>query len=639
MFKVDGEATLTIKDTSSKKNGYIFHDGQVDDLGRISIRNVIQVEKSATLNLESGTIKTGSYKNVTEWGVTPVQTVSKHIWGTGVIVNGGIFNMYGGLVEGSGNNYNGNSIINEAGIKSTSYDSIINIFDGNVTGYNGAPALLGTSFGKWIVTNGKFKTTGSSDSYIWGNGPLKVDAAPVGVTSTMIGNWSQISKSNKSPIFNSTDLEVLCVESKPKIASQTTTELVEKLNLKINDTVTFKVSAVGGKVPYDYLWQIKRAKDSDFTTLGYGSPRKKTLIATGDVGAQVRCIVTDANGNKVTSDVITINAKAEVSEIRVNVNEPIVGNSPSYKATSQTTGVNTGNVNWYDATTGDVMKASDKFKSGGKYKVGVYIYPADSKNFIIPEEIVQKTNNIFINNKNISTNQLSTDGSGWIMYEFPALPGATVDPGQTDPGNTDPGQTDPGQTDPETGYVFPFVDVLPTDWFYESVKGAHKMGLIDGMTPTTYVPYGNMTYAQAIKLAACMNQRYNDGKVTLTNGSPNWYDSYVAYCMQKGIINQNYASVINNNIDRQTYAYIFANALPAKALKAKNSIPDNAIPDVKSDNKYYKEIYTLYRAGICNGNDEKGTFNPNSNIRRSEVAAILIRMMDEKARVGAPSGL
>ena len=44
------------------------------------------------------------------------------------------------------------------------------------------------------------------------------------------------------------------------------------------------------------------------------------------------------------------------------------------------------------------------------------------------------------------------------------------------------------------------------------------------------------------------------------------------------------------------------------------------------------EIYEFYRAGILTGMDPSGTFAPNSNIKRSEVAAILIRMFDVSAR-------
>ena len=53
---------------------------------------------------------------------------------------------------------------------------------------------------------------------------------------------------------------------------------------------------------------------------------------------------------------------------------------------------------------------------------------------------------------------------------------------------------------------------------------------------------------------------------------------------------------------------------------------------MKMNDTYASEIYTFYRAGILTGSDAQGTFNPDSSIKRSEVAAILIRMYDANAR-------
>jgi hypothetical protein len=77
---------------------------------------------------------------------------------------------------------------------------------------------------------------------------------------------------------------------------------------------------------------------------------------------------------------------------------------------------------------------------------------------------------------------------------------------------------------------------------------------------------------------------------------------------------------------------IFANALPAAALAAINSIPDGSIPDVPMTHPQAAAIYKLYRAGIVEGVDPAHNCNPGGNIRRSEVAAILTRMMDPAVR-------
>lgn len=46
----------------------------------------------------------------------------------------------------------------------------------------------------------------------------------------------------------------------------------------------------------------------------------------------------------------------------------------------------------------------------------------------------------------------------------------------------------------------------------------------------------------------------------------------------------------------------------------------------------------LYRAGVLAGSDKSGTFLPDANIKRCEVAAILTRMMDESARKDVTTG-
>lgn len=175
-----------------------------------------------------------------------------------------------------------------------------------------------------------------------------------------------------------------------------------------------------------------------------------------------------------------------------------------------------------------------------------------------------------------------------------------------------------------------FKDVPADSWYYGDVNEACILELINGRTATTFAPEADMTYAEAVKLAACMNQKYIEGKVTLVNGSPNWYDSYVAYAKEKGIIDRDYEW--NKPATRAEYVEIFAHALPGEALKAKKEIVDDSIPDVKMTHPQAHEIYLLYRAGVLVGNDEEGTFKPDNSIRRCEVAAILTRMMDEDAR-------
>lgn len=187
-----------------------------------------------------------------------------------------------------------------------------------------------------------------------------------------------------------------------------------------------------------------------------------------------------------------------------------------------------------------------------------------------------------------------------------------------------------------------FVDVSPEAWYYNDVKTAVDSGLVNGKTETTYCPDDNLTYAEAVKLAACMHQKYTTGVVSLVNGDP-WYMSYVDYAKMNAIISKDYDW--NSKATRAGYMAIFAHALPDTALTAANSVTDGSIPDVPMSHPQAAEIYKLYRAGILQGSADtyKGAWTehlskPDDSIKRSEVAAILTRMMFVDKRISFSMG-
>lgn len=182
---------------------------------------------------------------------------------------------------------------------------------------------------------------------------------------------------------------------------------------------------------------------------------------------------------------------------------------------------------------------------------------------------------------------------------------------------------------------FPFTDVSRSSWYYDSVRAAWEKDLIDGVTRTLYKPDDTLTVAQAIKLSAALHQMLNNnGKVTLRNGSPYWYSSYVSYAVDNGIIEKMYLDYtpaqMNTPVKRNEFVHIFYGAM--SDYRQINTVADNKIPDVITTDTYASEIYTFYRAGILTGSDKNGTFYPTNDIKRSEVAAILSRMYDKTAR-------
>ena len=178
---------------------------------------------------------------------------------------------------------------------------------------------------------------------------------------------------------------------------------------------------------------------------------------------------------------------------------------------------------------------------------------------------------------------------------------------------------------------FPFYDVDSDDWFYEPVKSAWEQELIDGVTARYYMPDNTLTVAQAVKLAAALHQKQSVGFVTLQNGGAHWYDNYVNYAVANSLIEAAYQSKsaedMNKAVTRAEFVHILSKLLNAGTINTVNNIPD-----VKSGDAYADEIFAFYRAGILTGSDRLGTFHPESSLKRSEAAAILVRLYDATQR-------
>ena len=178
---------------------------------------------------------------------------------------------------------------------------------------------------------------------------------------------------------------------------------------------------------------------------------------------------------------------------------------------------------------------------------------------------------------------------------------------------------------------FPFYDVDSNDWFYEPVKSAWQNDLINGVTARYFKPERSLTVAQAVKLAAALHQKQSVGFVTLQNGGAHWYDNYVNYAVVNGLIEAAYQSKsaedMNKAVTRAEFVHILAKLLNAGTINTVNNIPD-----VKAGDAYADEIFAFYRAGILTGSDRLGTFHPESSLKRSEAAAILVRLYDATQR-------
>jgi hypothetical protein len=176
-----------------------------------------------------------------------------------------------------------------------------------------------------------------------------------------------------------------------------------------------------------------------------------------------------------------------------------------------------------------------------------------------------------------------------------------------------------------------FTDVTSDDWFSTSVATVYDLGLMKGSRSNYFNASGSITIAETIAVASRIHSIYYTGNEGFEQSNP-WYQTYVNYALENGIIGNEYADY-SRVATRVEFATILANALPDEAYEAINIIDDNMIPDVPISMVDSTYVYKLYRAGILTGNDTIGTFDPKSNIKRNAVATIVARIVFPDSRI------
>lgn len=189
---------------------------------------------------------------------------------------------------------------------------------------------------------------------------------------------------------------------------------------------------------------------------------------------------------------------------------------------------------------------------------------------------------------------------------------------------------------PVQSYTGQFADVPRDAWFYDSVGDAYAYGLMNGRSAGTFDPDGTVTIAEVITLAARLHKLYYEGSRDFPASDP-WYESYVEYAEGNFIISSGeFDGSYGREATRQEVAWILCKAFPASALPAINDL--GTIPDLNgagSIEKYYWAsglIRRMYEAGILTGSDSYGSFQGFAQVKRSEVAALAVRMADPAQR-------
>lgn len=172
-----------------------------------------------------------------------------------------------------------------------------------------------------------------------------------------------------------------------------------------------------------------------------------------------------------------------------------------------------------------------------------------------------------------------------------------------------------------------FADVPETEWYAESVKDAYEFGIMNGTSDTTFEPEGTLTTAEGVTIAARIHATLANAAIPASDGE--WYEQYVSYAKANGFLAPEGFDNYDRNITRSEIATLLADVCGDLAVI--NEV--NAIPDVPASAPYAAKVLKLYKAGILTGNDGFGTFAPDSDLKRSEISAMAVRIADSTKRV------
>jgi photosystem II stability/assembly factor-like uncharacterized protein len=167
-----------------------------------------------------------------------------------------------------------------------------------------------------------------------------------------------------------------------------------------------------------------------------------------------------------------------------------------------------------------------------------------------------------------------------------------------------------------------FTDVAPTDYFYEGVRTLACMGAISGYEDNTFRPYANATRGQLTKILALAE----GWEIELSNG-PHFSDvlpgstfyPYVETAFNRGVIGGYPDGTFRPN-SNVTRGQIAKIVVLARGWTL--STGEQHFSDVPAGSAFHSYIETAYGHGIINGYTD-GTFRPQSPATRGQIAKIV----------------
>ncbi len=170
-----------------------------------------------------------------------------------------------------------------------------------------------------------------------------------------------------------------------------------------------------------------------------------------------------------------------------------------------------------------------------------------------------------------------------------------------------------------------FTDVNETDWFYNDVMEAYRLGLIQGIGGGKYAPNKVISYAEYITVLV----RILELDITSELKGSHWASQYIYAAVKAGILTQEELIDLkfDEGIPRQDMIKYTCKALGVKPLKTTDTIFDDLKDKNEEEVGYINAAYEKYLTeGIGRTPDGLRLFGYDRTSTRAELATMALRV-------------
>lgn len=189
---------------------------------------------------------------------------------------------------------------------------------------------------------------------------------------------------------------------------------------------------------------------------------------------------------------------------------------------------------------------------------------------------------------------------------------------------------------PEQPVQLPFADVREGDWFYDAVAYAYTNGIFSGTSTATFSPNNTMTRSMLVTVLWRM-----EGEPAVNSANPfadvaagTWYTDAVIWANSTGIVNGTGTAVFapNDSVTREQLTAILYRYAKTKGRDISGTSALSAFLDGNQVSDWAaRAVEWACAEGLLTGKDD-GRLDPQGQASRAEVATILMRLLESKAK-------